>query len=213
MGQQVTLDELIENDLLVIPDISVSYIISEAKGYDHLGLFTKGGIYLLSHIDSGEIIYIGVSRSLGRRLYAHIRNKRRGHILYHILSEGLTIDFLDNIKVEIILEEREQYQDIYEKYLIGKHLPKYNQEGKQGGRGYTVSKKRSTKIDQLPLTEIVEQYTVGKSLKEIGMLYNVSPPTIKKALTDQGVSIRERGKARYYRQNLLIQKITQTGRV
>lgn len=202
MRQKITLDELIENDLLEIPEISLSYNITDAKGYDHLGLFTKGGIYLLSFIDSGEIIYIGVSRSLGRRLYTHIKNNSRGCLIHHLLADGMTKDSLDNVKVEIILEDREQYQEIYEKYLIGKYNPRYNIEGKQGGRGSKAGKKLPTKVDKLPLVEISDHYKAGKTLKEIGLIYNVSPPTIRKALIKQGVAIREKGKARYYKQSL-----------
>jgi len=194
--KKITLDELIEQDLLAIPKADMSFMLSEVIGINYKGLGFTGGIYLIRDIESDEIIYVGVSRDIGKRLLTHKSDKKsKGALFYKLTQKGLSDEEVKNyfayLEVSILLEDRESYQDIIEKYLIEKHKPKYNLEGIQGKRGGTAM--------ELPVKQIVKEYLAGASTRELGEKYNVGYSTITHRLKKEGVQLRGRAECQLIR--------------
>jgi uncharacterized protein (DUF433 family) len=186
--KKITLEQLIEQDLLQIPEPDMTFILTEVTGINHLGLKDVGGVYLFKDIDTDEVIYVGVSRNLGHRMYIHLNNhKQSGNIVNKILKDGIDKSYLNKIEVSIILEPKEIYQDIMEKFLINKYnFPKYNEDGKQGGRGCSKGVGAIT----LPVEHMAMEYQSGLSIQVLADKYNVSYETIRRHLKKAGVQLR-----------------------
>lgn len=81
---------------------------------NHLG----GGIYRM-YDETGEIVYVGKSNDLHRRLLQHIGKRTN------------TAYFIDEVrKIEFYVENSPIYQTMLEGIFIAYHTPKYNDEVK-----------------------------------------------------------------------------------
>lgn len=182
---KITLDELIEKDLLDIPDPDYEFMLSEAVGINTLGLRDSKGVYIIEDHSTGDIIYVGISKVLGKRLAQH-KNKSCKGIIYKMIEAGLTPEQAEKkvelLKISIIKVEKESYRRILEKYLIEKHSPYYNIEG-------TDKERASAKKAILPINEIVFKYEKGYSINRLSTEYFVSFGTIKSRLIEAGVEI------------------------
>jgi hypothetical protein len=97
--------------------------ISKIKGLKwsnyHVHSYIGGGIYRLFNA-AGEVIYVGKSVDLHRRLHQHY-------------SMNSNIDyFIDEVvRHEVLIEENPIYQHLLEAIFIAYHQPKYNEEVKK----------------------------------------------------------------------------------
>jgi hypothetical protein len=83
-----------------------------------------GGIYRMYDL-SGEVIYVGKSQNLHRRLHQHIG------------KDTNTAYFIDEVRVyEWLTEPDPVYQNLLEAIFIAYHRPKYNDEVKDAKKQF-----------------------------------------------------------------------------
>jgi excinuclease UvrABC nuclease subunit len=86
--------------------------------YEFLNKAIDGGIYRM-YDDSGEVIYVGKSGNLRRRIEDHLHH--RTHIS----------DFMDDVRrIEWLEEPDPFYETLLEAVFIAYHQPKHNDETK-----------------------------------------------------------------------------------
>lgn len=87
---------------------------------DHIHNDVGGGIYRMYNANK-EIIYVGKSNDLHRRLHEHYSKKSN------------TDYFIDEVvKHEVIFENNPVFQTLLESIFIAYHQPKYNDEVQRG---------------------------------------------------------------------------------
>ena len=95
--------------------ISLNKILAEASTKNKFG----GGIYRM-YDEAGEIIYVGKSNDIHRRLLQHIG--KRTNSAY----------FIDQVrKIEFHVENSPVFQTMLEGIFIAYHMPKFNDEVKE----------------------------------------------------------------------------------
>lgn len=95
--------------------IALNKILAEASTKNKFG----GGIYRM-YDEAGEIIYVGKSNDIHRRLLQHIG--KRTNSAY----------FIDEVrKIEFYVENSPIFQTMLEGIFIAYHTPKYNDEVKE----------------------------------------------------------------------------------
>ena len=83
-----------------------------------------GGIYRMYNL-SGEVIYVGKSQDLHRRLHQHVG------------KDTNTAYFIDEVRVyEWLTEPDPVYQNLLEAIFIAYHRPKYNDEVKDANKQF-----------------------------------------------------------------------------
>lgn len=83
-----------------------------------------GGIYRMYNL-SGEVIYVGKSQDLHRRLHQHVG------------KDTNTAYFIDEVRVyEWLTEPDPVYQNLLEAIFIAYHRPKYNDEVKNANEQF-----------------------------------------------------------------------------
>lgn len=110
--EQVTLEELLSNDLMRIDKVINAFPVDSPELAKH----TAGGVYIFVDSDK-QVLYVGISDNIYRRVYSHLRGS--GSI--DIFKYGT-----DKLSVQFFEEENALYRDIYESYLIYQLRPRYN---------------------------------------------------------------------------------------
>jgi predicted GIY-YIG superfamily endonuclease len=112
----ITLQQLMEQGLLQIPEPDLSFTVDEASQW--LTKLTElGGVYVFRQGE--KVLYIGRSTNLKVRLRLHLAGQSEvGEYLQSGLSATLDIYFIDNIA----------YQDMTETYMIYQFNPYFNKD-------------------------------------------------------------------------------------
>lgn len=181
-----TLDELLENRLLEIPEPNQVFPFKEVVGRYYKGLHLHGGNYIIK--DGQVIIYTGVTKNLGQRLSEHRSSSNKATLRGKLITKGMTKDeamaYISTLTVEVIYQTKLSHQDIIEKYLIEIYKPEFNTDGigeeRAGSANRTIN---------LPDVEILDLYNNGFPTTDIAKKYNVSYQTISKRLNDLGIEI------------------------
>lgn len=115
--ERYTLDEVLENNLIYIPQNKVTLPSNSALLSDH----AYGGVYIFEDSDE-QVLYVGITDNIFRRVTSHLKGYGSKD-LFHYKTQDLTISFFR--------EDEAIYRDIYESYLIYLLKPRYN-VGKTG---------------------------------------------------------------------------------
>lgn len=75
-----------------------------------------GGVYKI-YDESNDLVYVGQSKNLARRIKEHFRNKRKGIFIHKV-------KFFYVHHEDVFVED--SMRDMYETFLIRKLKPKYN---------------------------------------------------------------------------------------
>ena len=109
---KITLEELLKEDLLHIDkEIHALPVTSET-----LQELSGGGVYVFKDCDN-QILYVGITDDLKRRISAHLSGYGSLDI-FNYKKERLVLEYF--------IEEDVIYRDIYESYLIHQLKPRYN---------------------------------------------------------------------------------------
>ena len=109
---KITLEKLLKEDLLYIDkEIHALPVTSET-----LQELSGGGVYVFKDKDR-QILYVGITDDLKRRISAHL-NGYGSQDIFNLKKDDLIIEFFN--------EENVIYRDIYESYLIHQLKPRYN---------------------------------------------------------------------------------------
>lgn len=112
--KQIGVRELIACNGLELP---APFVFSDNSIREGISL-AGGGVYLFRTEGSKQVLYIGVSNNISRRLSQHI--KGRGNKDLH--------NYMKSHRVEVFVypEQDLGYQELYESYLILLHNPRFN---------------------------------------------------------------------------------------
>ena len=143
----------------------------------------RGFIYKITNNVNGKV-YVGQTKQNVRdRFYRHCSRIGSTHELNMAIHKAIRKYGKQNFTLEVIeetenLNEREKYWiAFYDSYKTG-----YNST-LGGQNGYKPFKEEHT-------SEIIEKYKEGKSLREIGKLFNLDKQTVKGLLLRNKVAIR-----------------------
>lgn len=89
------------------------------RDFDADLMYLDGGIYRM-YDNSGEVVYVGKSTNLNKRLYDHLGQRTN------------TAYFMDEVvKIDYLQEVDPVYETLLEAIFIALHKPKYNYEVKK----------------------------------------------------------------------------------
>ena len=109
---KITLKKLLDEELLELDkEIHALPVTSEM-----LQELSGGGVYVFKDCDD-QILYVGITDDLKRRISAHLSGYGSLDI-YNYKKERLVLEYFN--------EEDVIYRDIYESYLIHQLKPRYN---------------------------------------------------------------------------------------
>lgn len=128
MEDKIPFDTFLKQDLLLIPEPDLTFMLGEYTIPTYPEIVKRGGVYIFSH--SGKILYVGCSKGLDQRISKH-KNKKsednfKGKLMANGFGEFEANNFIRNVKVEIIFVEEESRQEFLEIYLIQKMQPVFN---------------------------------------------------------------------------------------
>lgn len=180
--------KVVKHLMKYIPEPDHTFTYGDIYGANHLGLQGKGGVYRF--YDGEDLVYVGVSNNIGGRLSDHKKTKQNGvsTLVAKLMADGATKeearDYLNTLTVKVILEEVEAYQYICSNVFIAEYSPKYNTDGKKGGRS-------NNKVYDMDINKVIYDYTVLKKnmadiADEIGCHYT----TVSEVLRKNGVVTR-----------------------
>lgn len=145
----------------------------------------KGFIYKITNKINGKS-YIGQTiQNVKERFYQHCATKCNQAVLNMVIHKAINKYGKSNFTVEVIEEVESTNLNDRERYWI-KYYDSYNNgcnSTKGGQDGIKLFKNLDTK-------SIVREYKSGKSLREIGRLFNVDKQTIKDLLVRNNISLR-----------------------
>ena len=145
----------------------------------------KGFIYKITNKINGNS-YIGQTiQNVKERFYQHCATKCSQAILNMVIHKAINKYGKSNFTIEVIEEVESTNLNDRERYWI-KYYDSYNNgynSTKGGQDGIKLFKNLDTK-------SIVREYKSGKSLREIGRLFNVDKQTIKDLLVRNNISLR-----------------------
>jgi len=178
--QQITLQQLIDNRLLQIPEIRHTFTVSDFDQYRE-ELSKQGGIYIFK--DGQDILYIGISKDLEHRLKEHLSGKGKGN-----KQIGKSINTGKELTISVLYETNKVYQEFYEGYLLQIHQPPFNT--KKLGQSYTLEGDFMGKppLPDSHFTEAIEMYKTGEyKIKEITSATGVKKATLYRRLKQAGL--------------------------
>lgn len=112
----ITLDELIEDESLVIPEADTVLSSVEINRGDRFD--ARGGVYTFYNRFL-EPLYIGISVNVGKRVMEHFGTPKGNKDLCQYIER-------EPVYVSVFYEDRKAYQEIYEGYLIQVMSPRFN---------------------------------------------------------------------------------------
>lgn len=145
----------------------------------------RGFIYKITNKVNGKS-YIGQTiQSVKERFYQHCATKCSQAILNMVIHKAITKYGKSNFTIEVIEEVESANLNDRERYWI-KYYDSYNNgyNSTEGGQdGIKLFKNLDTE-------SIIREYKSGKSLREIGRLFNVDKQTIKDLLVRNNINLR-----------------------
>ena len=145
----------------------------------------RGFIYKITNKINGKS-YIGQTiQSVKERFYQHCATKCSQAILNMVIHKAITKYGKANFTIEVIEEVESTNLNDRERYWI-RYYDSYNNgyNSTEGGQdGIKLFKNLDTE-------SIVREYKSGKSLREIGRLFNVDKQTIKDLLVRNNINLR-----------------------
>ena len=145
----------------------------------------RGFIYKITNKINGKS-YIGQTiQNVKERFYQHCATKCSQAILNMVIHKAITKYGKSNFTIEVIEEVESANLNDRERYWI-RYYDSYNNgyNSTEGGQdGIKLFKNLDTE-------SIVREYKSGKSLREIGRLFNVDKQTIKDLLVRNNISLR-----------------------
>ena len=145
----------------------------------------RGFIYKITNKINGKS-YIGQTiQNVKERFYQHCATKCSQAILNMVIHKAITKYGKSNFTIEVIEEVESANLNDRERYWI-KYYDSYNNgyNSTEGGQdGIKLFKNLDTE-------SIVREYKSGKSLREIGRLFNVDKQTIKDLLVRNNINLR-----------------------
>ena len=145
----------------------------------------KGFIYKITNKINGKS-YIGQTiQNVKERFYQHCATKCSQAILNMAIHKAINKYGKSNFTIEVIEEVESTNLNDRERYWI-KYYDSYNNgyNSTEGGQdGIKLFKNLDTE-------SIVREYKSGKSLREIGRLFNVDKQTIKDLLVRNNINLR-----------------------
>ena len=145
----------------------------------------RGFIYKITNTINGKS-YIGQTiQNVKERFYQHCATKCSQAILNMVIHKAINKYGKSNFTIEVIEEVESTNLNDRERYWI-RYYDSYN-------NGYNSTKGGQDGIKlfkNLDTESIVREYKSGKSLREIGRLFNVDKQTIKDLLVRNNISLR-----------------------
>ena len=145
----------------------------------------RGFIYKITNKVNGKS-YIGQTiQNVKERFYQHCATKCSQAILNMVIHKAITKYGKSNFTIEVIEEVESTNLNDRERYWI-RYYDSYNNgyNSTEGGQdGIKLFKNLDTE-------SIVREYKSGKSLREIGRLFNVDKQTIKDLLVRNNINLR-----------------------
>ena len=145
----------------------------------------RGFIYKITNKVNGKS-YIGQTiQNVKERFYQHCATKCSQAILNMVIHKAINKYGKSNFTIEVIEEVESTNLNDREKYWI-RYYDSYNNgyNSTEGGQdGIKLFKNLDTE-------SIVREYKSGKSLREIGRLFNVDKQTIKDLLVRNNINLR-----------------------
>ena len=145
----------------------------------------RGFIYKISNKVNGKS-YIGQTiQNVKERFYQHCATKCSQAILNMVIHKAINKYGKSNFTLEVIEEVESTNLNDRERYWI-RYYDSYNNgyNSTEGGQdGIKLFKNLDTE-------SIVREYKSGKSLREIGRLFNVDKQTIKDLLVRNNINLR-----------------------
>ena len=130
MNEKISYKKIISEKMIDVGNFDYKSTLCDCyKGED----LKKGGVYVLFDELYMEVVYVGVSVNLKRRLNQHniiLPKKLNGGYASKLFSEykdkDVVKEILKQTTVKVFFEEDSLIQDLLEKYLIAIYKPKYN---------------------------------------------------------------------------------------
>ena len=145
----------------------------------------RGFIYKITNKINGKS-YIGQTiQNVKERFYQHCATKCSQAILNMVIHKAINKYGKSNFTIEVIEEVESTNLNDREKYWI-RYYDSYN-------NGYNSTEGGQDRIKlfkNLDTESIVREYKSGKSLREIGRLFNVDKQTIKDLLVRNNINLR-----------------------
>ena len=145
----------------------------------------RGFIYKITNKVNGKS-YIGQTiQNVKERFYQHCATKCSQAVLNMVIHKAITKYGKSNFTIEVIEEVESANLNDRERYWI-RYYDSYNNgyNSTEGGQdGIKLFKNLDTE-------SIVREYKSGKSLREIGRLFNVDKQTIKDLLVRNNINLR-----------------------
>ena len=145
----------------------------------------RGFIYKITNKINGKS-YIGQTiQNVKERFYQHCATKCSQAVLNMVIHKAITKYGKSNFTIEVIEEVESTNLNDRERYWI-RYYDSYNNgyNSTEGGQdGIKLFKNLDTE-------SIVREYKSGKSLREIGRLFNVDKQTIKDLLVRNNINLR-----------------------
>ena len=145
----------------------------------------KGFIYKITNKINGKS-YIGQTiQNVKERFYQHCATKCSQAILNMVIHKAINKYGKSNFTIEVIEEVESTNLNDRERYWI-RYYDSYN-----NGYNSTEGGQDGIKLfKNLDIESIVREYKSGKSLREIGRLFNVDKQTIKDLLVRNNINLR-----------------------
>ena len=145
----------------------------------------RGFIYKITNKVNGKS-YIGQTiQNVKERFYQHCAIKCSQAVLNMAIHRAINKYGKSNFTIEVIEEVESTNLNDRERYWI-KYYNSYN-------NGYNSTKGGQNKIKMfknLDAESIIKEYKSGKSLREVGKLFNVDKQTIKDLLVRNNIKLR-----------------------
>ena len=145
----------------------------------------RGFIYKITNKINGKS-YIGQTiQNVKERFYQHCATKCSQAILNMVIHKAINKYGKSNFTIEVIEEVESTNLNDRERYWI-RYYDSYN-----NGYNSTEGGQDGIKLfKNLDIESIVREYKSGKSLREIGRLFNVDKQTIKDLLVRNNINLR-----------------------
>lgn len=145
----------------------------------------RGFIYKITNKINGKS-YIGQTiQDVKERFYQHCATKCNQAVLNMVIHKAINKYGKSNFTIEVIEEVESTNLNDRERYWI-RYYDSYN-------NGYNSTEGGQDRIKlfkNLDTESIVREYKSGKSLREIGRLFNVDKQTIKDLLVRNNINLR-----------------------